>query len=372
MIYCYKGLLQNFFQQFDKAMETFVFLYPNELDIVCSTNDSTQAGKNRELCYSSYINTSFQLDPLYPSTTINTINNQEHIVNQIRVFDSIYKMMMRDYHFDSLSIVKHYVQLNNELVIQLNIWGNIASFVLTRPTFMSFGRFGLYQIIYTDGYTDNKNSNAMAKYTFCQDQSKQVSNIYLRQIKSKESKQGLVENAIMYPKTDVDLLKSTDLNISRIYYLNYDSRINQTSIQSNSFFIAFNKTNFPISSNYTYSTLTRNLNYIVNITFQRYSNKSTCIINGTTYVIIDHDLSNEFYIFIVYSYNVMTIYYITNKCLDVKRIHSQYIFEIQDRDDFETFIKKSKLNYKDIPCTCVPNMHELIKTLPIEYQSILV
>jgi hypothetical protein len=145
----------------------YVFIYPNNIDIMCNATNLT----NDIICQEINVMKSFERDvlPIYGNEMkANVISGSSQIGstnNVVRVFDS-------EYHLKNRSILLNVAKVDNFINSRsdnkywyaVTVLGNIKSFVLTRPFFMTINEFGLYKIIYTSVIDNNKESNVFVSF----------------------------------------------------------------------------------------------------------------------------------------------------------------------------------------------------------------
>lgn len=145
----------------------YVFIYPNNIDIMCSATNLT----NDIICQEINVMKSFERDvyPIYRSEMkANVISGSVQIAsnnNIMRIFDSEYYMKNRSILLNVLK-VEPFVnkRSDNKYWYSVSVSGNLKSLILTRPFFITINEFGMYKIIYDSVMENNKESNMFVSF----------------------------------------------------------------------------------------------------------------------------------------------------------------------------------------------------------------
>lgn len=146
----------------------YVFIYPNNIDIMCSATTI----KDDFVCSDISITKSFVTDnaPIYMNEkTSGVITNNAKQDNEqnytMRIFNNEYKLKKRAIVLDIESIEPFQnTTSQNALWYQIKVKGNLSTFVLTRPVFISVNELGAYKVIYSKVPKNEKETNMFVSF----------------------------------------------------------------------------------------------------------------------------------------------------------------------------------------------------------------
>ena len=223
-------------------VKTIVSFRPNHVDQFCT---SIENSSTNDLCKNFFIdnyscndpnNVSYKEKPCPKSISNNISADPNNCL--IRILSNNYRLLKRCVSFDFIKMT----MLNNRK-IRVDIIGDVSTFVLSRPLFISFGSYGLFKIEhdYDNGVTDTVNmfvnfsnttpSNPQNTYAF-----------FMSPVTSFNDK-NTNQEILMYPN-NTNTLSITDVFENKndgqaypitIYYLSYLSPISPipAGIQNN-------------------------------------------------------------------------------------------------------------------------------------------
>lgn len=196
-------------ESFEKVVSYAIGFQHTSVDGYCKivSNSNTDVAR----CKNLYIDSIAYPDKYFqsvsslevPCTSVLSAVGSKPENSLVRIFNNTYSLQKRCIKFNSIRITVENPQAKTFRVV---VSGNIQAFVLSRPIYISFGTYGLYQIVH------NYQGSIFSKY----DSSAQIETFFIvKQIVT-------YGDAAMFPTTTQDIGMFDNINVPiTIYYLNF-------------------------------------------------------------------------------------------------------------------------------------------------------
>ena len=159
----------------------------------------------------------------YPCSNVNSVIGTKEENSMVRVFDNMYSLKKRCVRFKNIDVETINFAAKT---FKINVSGDLRSFVLSMPIFISFGIYGVFQIVYGvaesmfDSYSDSKTQSTF----FVIKGVEEYQESHLTPVSS---------------KSILDILTNINTLPINIYYLNYIDRISLDVVNCNSLTLIF-------------------------------------------------------------------------------------------------------------------------------------
>lgn len=144
-------------EQFDGFVSYIMYFLPSFIDDYCKSFDKQQIDPVR--CNNLFIDNVALPDSKFgaisqkemPCSSVITSTAPQGANNVIRVFNNTYNFVKRCLRFKTMTVSTRMIQLDAKPVqgYKISVTGDVSAFVLSRPLYISFGTYGLYQIIHS-------------------------------------------------------------------------------------------------------------------------------------------------------------------------------------------------------------------------------
>ena len=218
----------------------YIFIYPNNIDIMCNATTLT----DDKICQDINVMKSFERDdaPIYRNerraNVISGVSKISSTNNSLRIFDSEYNLKNRSILL-SIKKVDPFVnkQSGNKYWYCVTVTGNVKTFVMSRPFFITINEFGLYKIVYDSVADYNKESNMFVSYSSQDDEHK----FYIEKIEDDKvfpSTTNEIRDTVSNGEIKQKLKSDTPITI---YYAVFNRTLPMKEFDVNSFSIHLNK-----------------------------------------------------------------------------------------------------------------------------------
>lgn len=221
------SLFFNNREQFDGFVSYIMYFLPSYIDDYCKSFDKQQIDPVR--CNNLFIDNVALPDNKFgaisqkelPCTSVITSTAPQGATNVIRIFNNTYSFLKRCLRFKTMTVSSRMMQLDSKPVqgYKISVTGDISAFVLSRPLFISFGTYGLYQIVHSavgSVFSDYSSTSSKSAEQF----------FMVVPVKG-------YNGTAMYPSINQNLSQlpeNTTIPIT-IYYLNYNAAILPSEFQ---------------------------------------------------------------------------------------------------------------------------------------------
>lgn len=387
-IWYLKAGLVNFFAQeknvatddyavFKTFANNTIYFHPNDIDICCK---ATQGKMNCD-CPNISIHTSSVPDntiKFFSEETVSTLFSQLPTSDERNakcvISGNHYKILKRGIKLRALDKIEEVAQVGSEMY-RIDLLGNIATFVLSRPVFIMMNDGGLYKVLYGD-----KKETPLSKFPLnifanydgaspdpaCKENCKKYYSLYLKRIKNDDFDGNFMYTEVDRPLKLVDKSEMKDVSfISTIYYLTYSEEITTSGLTTNTVTLFLDKNMikeiFEVNSNITIATDAKDNSNVTSITLEQERNGDIkFIVNGKDEIKLPEsfpynkkneyglEVLEKFHIIFTYSYDVVTLVCIgldednRKNYITMERHHMDKSFKMK-KDTLITFLHSKKL-----------------------------